>query len=157
MPNTRQRGVNPNSRTSRAYRYRGKDYPTLGFVINANAEILGRPPREVAKGDLSLAESAANQPVQSAGGGDAYPGHFAKVAAMGFSIANNHAFPDGNKRTAYVCMYMALQWSRHNLQWDSLTTVIVMSLVATNHLDREGLRIALILGCGLDPTDPNVD
>lgn len=157
LPSTKARGVNPASKTKTSYRYRGRDYPTLGFLIQANAEVLETSSHVVELRDLAGAESAAHQPVQSAGGEDAYQGHFAKVAALGYSLTLNHPFVDGNKRTAYLAMLMSLRWSGLQLAWDELLTVTVMSLVATGHLSREGLRLALILGCGLDPTDPNID
>lgn len=91
------------------------------------------------------------------GGDDAYPGHFAKVAAIGYTIARCHAFPDGNKRTAFLCMLMTLSWSGHHLSWDEQLVITIMSLVASGELTQEGLRKALLLGCGLDPNDPNAD
>lgn len=47
-----------------------------------------------------LIRSALARPLQSAGGKDAYTTVYEKAAAMLDSIANNHGFRDGNKRTA---------------------------------------------------------
>jgi death-on-curing protein len=47
-----------------------------------------------------LVRSALARPLQSAGGTDAYATTFEKAAALLSSIANNHGFRDGNKRTA---------------------------------------------------------
>lgn len=47
-----------------------------------------------------LIRSALARPLQSAGGVDAYTTIYEKAAAMLDSIANNHGFRDGNKRTA---------------------------------------------------------
>jgi death-on-curing protein len=50
--------------------------------------------------DVKLIESALARPAQSAFGEDAYTSLFEKAAALLDSIANNHGFRDGNKRTA---------------------------------------------------------
>lgn len=47
-----------------------------------------------------LVRSALARPLQSVGGVDAYETVYEKAAAMLDSIANNHGFRDGNKRTA---------------------------------------------------------
>ena len=78
---------------------------------------------------------------------------FEKVAALGFLVARNHPFSDANKRTALGVMYHALKWNGHYLTWTSDAEIIVISLLGAGHLDKEGLKHALILGCGLDIMD----
>lgn len=51
-----------------------------------------------------LLESAVFQPQQSAFGDDAYPSVGAKAAAYAYFLGSNHAFLDGNKRTAVNSM-----------------------------------------------------
>jgi death-on-curing family protein len=50
--------------------------------------------------DRSLLESAVGRPFQSAFGQDVYPTTVEKGAALFHSLIGNHAFVDGNKRTA---------------------------------------------------------
>ncbi len=50
--------------------------------------------------DMGLLESAVNAPFQSFGGYDVYPTIFEKAARLGFGLAQDHAFIDGNKRIA---------------------------------------------------------
>ena len=50
--------------------------------------------------DRALLESAAVRPFQSAFGSDIYPTIIVKGAALFHSLIANHAFVDGNKRTA---------------------------------------------------------
>lgn len=50
--------------------------------------------------DEGLVRSALARPLQSIGGVDAYATPYEKAAAVLDSIANNHGFRDGNKRTA---------------------------------------------------------
>lgn len=50
--------------------------------------------------DRGLLESAVHAPFQSFGGYDVYPTIYEKAARLGFGLAQNHAFIDGNKRIA---------------------------------------------------------
>lgn len=51
--------------------------------------------------DFALLHSAIERPQSSFNGEDLYPTLFAKAAALLHSLCMNHAFFDGNKRTAY--------------------------------------------------------
>lgn len=52
--------------------------------------------------NLGMLESAAGRPFASAGGSDAFPDVFDKAAALFHGIIGNHAFHNGNKRTALL-------------------------------------------------------
>lgn len=52
--------------------------------------------------NLDGLESAAARPQSTAGGQDAYPTIFLKAASLFHSIAGNHSFHNGNKRTALL-------------------------------------------------------
>ena len=54
--------------------------------------------------DLRALESAAAQPQATFDATDLYPTLPEKAAALGFSLALNHAFVDGNKRVAHAAM-----------------------------------------------------
>ena len=60
--------------------------------------------------DEGLLDSAVNAPFQSFGGYDVYPTIYEKAARLGFGLAHNHAFIDGNKRIAAhaVLAFLAL-------------------------------------------------
>lgn len=58
--------------------------------------------------DEGLLESAVNAPFQSFGGYDVYPTIYEKAARLGFGLAQNHAFIDGNKRIAAHVMLVFL-------------------------------------------------
>lgn len=137
-----------------SYRHRGWAYPSAAYIVDANMAILGHA-RPALK-DVGLPGSASAQPVQSAGGADAYPSHFLRVAALGYTIARGHGFSDGNKRTAYLVMKRTLAWNGYELRWEAQTVVVTMSILAAGHMTREGLRLALVIGCGLDPADENL-
>src|SRR5215469_15785008 len=61
-----------------------------------------------------LIRSALARPSQSAFGEDMYADLFMKAAALLDSIANNHGFRDGNKRTAMAAA--ALYLSFHSIE-----------------------------------------
>jgi death-on-curing protein len=56
--------------------------------------------------DLALLESAAAMPAAQFGGRYLHPGIATKAAAYLFHLCRNHAFVDGNKRTALVAAEM---------------------------------------------------
>ena len=56
-----------------------------------------------------LLESAVVHPRMTVGGKPAYRTIFDKAAAYGFHLCRNHPFIDGNKRVAFVAMYILLQ------------------------------------------------
>ena len=106
--------------------------------------------------DERLVRSALHAPVDSAGGKDAYPTLFDKVAALGWRTASNYGFSDGNKRTALLLAEAALNWNGFYLnRWDQTAKELVFSLVGGGHLKRDGLKHALLLGCNLDPLQSN--
>lgn len=53
--------------------------------------------------DLGLLESAVARPHSSFAGKDLYPNIFSKAGALIHGLLRNHAFVDGNKRTAMYC------------------------------------------------------
>jgi death-on-curing protein len=58
--------------------------------------------------DMKMLESAVARPLQTVDKKDAYPGLFQKTAALFHSLVNNHAFHNGNKRTALVSAQVLL-------------------------------------------------
>ena len=58
--------------------------------------------------DLGMLESALAQPRATFGGTDLHPTLVEKAVALGFSLALNHPFVDGNKRVAHAAMEVFL-------------------------------------------------
>ncbi|MEX0658469.1 MAG: Fic family protein [Egibacteraceae bacterium] len=54
--------------------------------------------------NLPLAESALGAPRAAFGEVEFYPEFVQKVAVLGHRLVANHPLPDGNKRTALLCM-----------------------------------------------------
>lgn len=59
--------------------------------------------------DEGLLQSAVARPQASVLGDDAYPTLWDKAAALLHSLARNHAFVDGNKRTAWASSWAFLR------------------------------------------------
>lgn len=58
--------------------------------------------------DYGLLDAAVARPQATVFGVDAYPDNFTKAAALLQSLARNHAFVDGNKRTAWGATWVFL-------------------------------------------------
>lgn len=69
--------------------------------------------------DMDLLEAAVQRPMQSVFGQDAYPTLEAKASALLHSIARNHPFADGNKRTATVGALFMLGVNGRRVVWDA--------------------------------------
>ena len=79
-------------------------YLTLGEVIALHREILESSAGSIGVRDLAALESALAQPRASFDSVDLHASLCAKAAALGFSLALNHPFVDGNKRVAHAAM-----------------------------------------------------
>jgi death-on-curing protein len=84
-------------------------------VLEINAMVMGG--RHVLR-DLGLLESAVARPQASAFGADAYPDLVSKAAALLHSLVLNHAFVDGNKRTAALATVVFLDLNGCGVRWD---------------------------------------
>jgi len=68
---------------------------------------------------------------QSAFGADAYPDLVSKAAALMHSLVLNHAFVDGNKRTAVLATLIFLDLNGYVIRWDQHEALdFVLRLVA---------------------------
>lgn len=67
------------------------------------------------------------------------PDAAALAAAYGFGIAKNHAFVDGNKRTAFVVLEFFLELNGYTLTADDVQCVVVMLGVADGTLSETEL------------------
>lgn len=95
-------------------------YLTLSELIYINGRILNNA--KLMSGqqkvrDLDLLEAAALRPSTSAFGQDAYSTLNEKAAALLHSLARNHPFTDGNKRTAAVALIFMLEVNGQQVNW----------------------------------------
>lgn len=60
-------------------------------------------------------EAAVFAPMQTFGGQELYPSDTEKIARLGFGLASNHAFVDGNKRIGAMMTQLLLKWNGYDL------------------------------------------
>jgi death-on-curing protein len=111
-------------------------YLTLDELIYINEQIPSREPiHTIVEGkrkvrDLSLLETAWGRPMQTVFGQDAYPSLPEKAVALLHSIARNHPFADGNKRTAALAALFMLEVNGLRVRWDAaqaLNRIVAMA------------------------------
>lgn len=85
--------------------------------------------------DAALLESALAKPLNLASYGE--PDAAALAAAYGYGIARNHAFIDGNKRTALVASELFLKLNGWQLVASDAECVLTMLAVAAGDLTEE--------------------
>jgi death on curing protein len=107
-------------------------YVTVEEVIRINGGILDNDP--VIR-DAGLLASAVGRPAQVVFGEDAYPTLHLKAAALMESLCLNHAFLDGNKRTAVVAVIHMLNWNGYDLQCEQMELVDRAIDVVTHNIE----------------------
>ena len=65
--------------------------------------------------DRAGLEAAIAAPLQSFGGEDLFPSDIEKIARIGFGLASNHAFLDGNKRIGAMMTQLLLKCNGYQL------------------------------------------
>lgn len=87
--------------------------------------------------DAGLLESALARPVNLAAYGD--PDAAALAASYAFGIARNHAFIDGNKRTAWVLARLFLKANGVEIEFDKADAIRAVMALAAGELSEEEL------------------
>jgi death-on-curing protein len=77
---------------------------TLEQVLILHKRIIEQSGGSIGIRDKGILESALAQPYMSYGGQELYPTLIKKVAALGFSLINNHPFVDGNKPIGHAAI-----------------------------------------------------
>lgn len=65
--------------------------------------------------DRNGLEAAIAAPIQTFDGQELYPSDIEKIARLGFGLASNHAFVDGNKRISAMMTQLLLKWNGYDL------------------------------------------
>lgn len=97
--------------------------------------------------DAGLIVAACERPKAGVYGDEAYPGIWEKAAALLQSLACNHGFTDGNKRTAWVVTEAFLKRNGHPLElpYDQRDAEALVLAVATGKLrDVPSIASALV-------------
>ena len=108
-------------------------YPTYSELIFINGKIVNAPDIMTGKRkvrDIDLLLAAEQRPQSSAFGEDAYPTLHEKAAALLHSLARNHPFTDGNKRTATVGALFLLAINGAGVVWEPAAALEMILAVA---------------------------
>ena len=84
--------------------------------------------------DLGLLQSAITRPQASFEGSELYPDIYTKAAALLESLANNHPFLDGNKRTAITATALFMKYNGYRLTASNDEVVTFMMAVAQGEM-----------------------
>ena len=88
---------------------------TADDVIMIHSRVIGASGGLDGLRDRAGLEAAAAAPMQSFGGEDLFPTALEKIARLGFGLASNHAFLDGNKRIGAMMTQLLLKWNGYEL------------------------------------------
>lgn len=90
---------------------------TVEEIIALHDKLIERTGGSHGLRDQSLLESAVYSAMSSFADNEAYPTVEEKAARLMFSITNNHAFVDGNKRIGLFVMLMTLQLNNIKIKY----------------------------------------
>ena len=65
------------------------------------------------------------------------------AAAYGFAVCKNHPFVDGNKRTAFMIMYVFLRLNGYDFNAPEKEVVLVLESLASGEVDENILQVWL--------------
>lgn len=85
-------------------------YLELGDYCEIAADLLGTSSEQIARlPRIALADSALATPRAGFGDQDAYPTLIEKAAVLVEHLARNHPLPDGNKRAAFLSVWLFME------------------------------------------------
>ena len=83
--------------------------------------------------------AAISAPLQSFGGRDLFPTVIEKIARIGYGVAANHAFLDGNKRIGAMLTQLLLKWNGFRLELQSGELAGMFISIAAGSSDESAL------------------
>lgn len=89
--------------------------------------------------DQSLLESAVYSAMSGFADNEAYPSVEEKAARLMFSLTNNHAFVDGNKRIGVFTMLITLQLNNVKIKYTQAELISLGLSVADGKTDYENI------------------
>lgn len=114
-------------------------YLDLGEVLRLYRLMMKQSGGIVGIRDLGLLESALAQPRATFGGAELYPTVVEKAGALGFSLIQNHAFVDGNKRIGHASMEVFLVMNGYEIEANVEEQEVVVLGVASGEVSRRSL------------------
>ena len=115
-------------------------YLTLNEVIKLHDYHIQQSGGSSGIRDKGALESAIAQPHVTFDGKELYPTLVEKAVALGFSLIQNHAFVDGNKRVGHAAMETFLVLNGHEIDTPIDEQENVILKVASSKLGRKELE-----------------
>ena len=118
-------------------------YLTVAEVLALHDAIIARTGGSPGLRDFGALDSALAQPKATFGGQALHESLEDKAAALGFSLAQNHPFVDGNKRVAHAVMETFLVLNGAEIAASIDEQERLMLDMASGRFDREMLAVWL--------------
>lgn len=90
-------------------------WPTTDDIIRLHTQIILTTGGLDGIRDRSVLEFAVAAPLQTFDGQELFADEIEKIARLGYGLAGNHAFIDGNKRIGALMVQLLLTWNRYEL------------------------------------------
>jgi death-on-curing protein len=110
---------------------------TVEEVIALHQKLIDRTGGSHGLRDQSLLESAVYSAMSGFEGSEAYPTIEEKAARLMYSLTNNHAFVDGNKRIGVFVMLMTLQLNKVKIDYTQAELISLSLSVASGKTEYE--------------------
>ena len=91
--------------------------------------------------DYNSLEAAISAPMQSFDDQDLYPSDVEKIARLGYGLASNHAFVDGNKRIGAMMVQLLLKWNGYHMMLHSGELADMFIAIADGSAKEEHLLV----------------
>jgi len=115
-------------------------YITLNEVIELHDYLIAQFGGSSGIRDKGALESALAQPRATFGGIDLYPTLVEKAISLGFSLIQNHAFVDGNKRIGHLAMEIFLRMNGYKINAPINEQENIILQVASSKLGRDEFK-----------------
>ena len=90
--------------------------------------------------DMNLVESAISRTVATFDGNDLYETIEDKIAAITFSLVNNHGFVDGNKRVGIAVMLLLLKLNAYTMQYSQEELIVMGISIADGRMNEASIK-----------------
>lgn len=95
--------------------------------------------------DRASLEAALAAPLQSFDGHDLFPTRLEKIVRLGYGLASNHAFVDGNKRIGAMMMQLLLEQNGYSVIFPEGTLSTMFINIAAGKASERDLLFWVIL------------
>jgi len=117
-----------------------KRFLTVEDVIVLHSKLIAKSGGSIGIRDKTLIDSALNRAFGTFDGVDLYGSFDGKIAAITYSLINNHGFIDGNKRIGIAVMLLLLRLNGIKIQYKQDELVELGLGIASGIIDEGSIR-----------------